>query len=351
MIALKLCLEPGSGPAPLDVRVLLAARLSAPIVHWQLVFGDGSDAEGAGPPPATVAHTYELDGTYEATSPVHASPPFTPESASSSLGRGGAGRARRNWSPSPRRGRRPRLARGLLPGPTLASAPEQPAGRSCGRRHRQAGERGPAALPGTYVRERGEIQRAPDRERHGWQAIPGADGHHSGPTRRGERDADGHGAVEREAVRGRAGSIRPAGRCHERHASAHDEYRDACGLRTGHRRDLRARARDRQGQVGGRVAACGRQFQDVRAGAGAGGVLRPEPAAEGRPSSLGEGEGAVPDAWAVCGCDRPWDGMAHRGSLRRNLVQVTEGSLQVTDLPRRRNVLVRAGRSYLARKP
>jgi PKD repeat protein len=81
LIALKLTANPGSGPPPLDVQFALTARLSAPIVRWQLIFGDGSDAEGAGPPPATVAHAYELDGTYEATLIVYASPPFTPDSA------------------------------------------------------------------------------------------------------------------------------------------------------------------------------------------------------------------------------------------------------------------------------
>jgi len=43
VIALKLTASPGSGPAPLDVQFSVAARLSAPIVRWQLVFGDGSD--------------------------------------------------------------------------------------------------------------------------------------------------------------------------------------------------------------------------------------------------------------------------------------------------------------------
>jgi hypothetical protein len=81
VIALKLTSNPGSGPVPLDVGFSIAARLSVPIVHWQLTFGDGSEAEGAGPPPATVPHEYALDGTYEATLIVYSSPPFTPESA------------------------------------------------------------------------------------------------------------------------------------------------------------------------------------------------------------------------------------------------------------------------------
>ncbi len=81
VIALKLTSNPGSGPAPLDVRLSIAARLSVPIVHWQLSFGDGSETEGSGPPPATVPHGYALDGTYEATLIVYPSPPFAPESA------------------------------------------------------------------------------------------------------------------------------------------------------------------------------------------------------------------------------------------------------------------------------
>ena len=81
VIALKLTSNPGSGPAPLDVGFSVAARLSVPIVHWELTFGDGSETEGAGPPPATVPHQYTLDGTYEATLIVYSSPPFTPESA------------------------------------------------------------------------------------------------------------------------------------------------------------------------------------------------------------------------------------------------------------------------------
>ena len=81
VIALKLTSSPGSGPAPLDVQFSVAARLSVPIVHWELTFGDGSESEGAGPPPATVPHQYALDGTYEATLIVYSSPPFTPESA------------------------------------------------------------------------------------------------------------------------------------------------------------------------------------------------------------------------------------------------------------------------------
>jgi PKD repeat protein len=81
VIALKLTSSPGSGPAPLDVQFSVTARLSAPIVHWQLAFGDGSDTESAGAPPATVPHQYALDGAYEATLIVYSSPPFTPESA------------------------------------------------------------------------------------------------------------------------------------------------------------------------------------------------------------------------------------------------------------------------------
>ncbi len=81
VIALKLTSNPGGGPVPLAVGFSIAARLNVPIVRWQLTFGDGSETEGAGQPPATVPHEYALDGTYEATLIVYSSPPFTPESA------------------------------------------------------------------------------------------------------------------------------------------------------------------------------------------------------------------------------------------------------------------------------
>ena len=81
LIALTLTPDPGSGPAPLDVGFAIAARLSVPIVHWRLAFGDGTETEGSGPPPGTVPHAYAGDGTYEATLLVYPSPPFGPESA------------------------------------------------------------------------------------------------------------------------------------------------------------------------------------------------------------------------------------------------------------------------------
>jgi hypothetical protein len=81
VVALTLTPNPGSGAAPLDVRFAVAARLSVPIVHWRLAFGDGAEVEGSGPPPATVQHAYAGDGTYEATLLVYPSPPFDPDSA------------------------------------------------------------------------------------------------------------------------------------------------------------------------------------------------------------------------------------------------------------------------------
>jgi PKD repeat protein len=81
LIALTLTADPDSGEAPLDVSFSIAARLSVPIVHWQLAFGDGEETEGSGPPPASVPHTYPGDGSYEATLIVYPSPPFAPESA------------------------------------------------------------------------------------------------------------------------------------------------------------------------------------------------------------------------------------------------------------------------------
>ena len=104
----------------------------------------------------------------------------------------------------------------------------------------------------------------------------------------------------------------------------------------------------------------GRPVVELRLAGGNFGVCRRRaPAAASAPSPppkvvrrpLGEGQGEVPDAWALRGGDDPWDGMADRGSLRRNADPRHAGKSRGRDLPRRRNVLVRAGRSYLARQP
>jgi hypothetical protein len=61
----------------------ITARLTAPVAHWQLVFGDGTERSGGGPPPASVPHTYAREGVYEATLAVYQSPPFAPQRGSS----------------------------------------------------------------------------------------------------------------------------------------------------------------------------------------------------------------------------------------------------------------------------
>jgi hypothetical protein len=79
--ALSLTPNPGLGTAPLDVRFSIVARLSAPIVHWLLIFGDGSQTEGSGRPPTTVQHSYTGKGIYQPTLIVFQAPPFTPDAA------------------------------------------------------------------------------------------------------------------------------------------------------------------------------------------------------------------------------------------------------------------------------
>jgi hypothetical protein len=76
-IALSLTPDPASGDAPLAVTFAIVAKLTVPIVQWQVVFGDGSVKSGAGQPPASLAHTYAKDGTYEAVLVVYQAPPFT----------------------------------------------------------------------------------------------------------------------------------------------------------------------------------------------------------------------------------------------------------------------------------
>ncbi len=80
-IALTLTPSPASGPVPLNVQFSIVAQLSVPIAHWLLTFGDGTETEGTGQPPAVFAHTYAQDATYHAVLIVYPSPPFTPEAA------------------------------------------------------------------------------------------------------------------------------------------------------------------------------------------------------------------------------------------------------------------------------
>jgi PKD repeat protein len=81
LIALTLTPSPASGTSPLPVQLAIVAKLSVPIEHWQLYFGDGSQIEKDGPPPATVKHSYAQDGIYQATLVVYPSPPFKLEGA------------------------------------------------------------------------------------------------------------------------------------------------------------------------------------------------------------------------------------------------------------------------------
>jgi PKD repeat protein len=81
VIALTLTPSAASGPSPLLEQFAVVAKLSVPIEHWQVFFGDGSQAGADGPPPATVKHPYAQDGVYQATLIVYASQPFTPEAA------------------------------------------------------------------------------------------------------------------------------------------------------------------------------------------------------------------------------------------------------------------------------
>ncbi|HVV57140.1 MAG TPA: hypothetical protein VHC45_02170 [Gaiellaceae bacterium] len=75
-VALSLTPDPDAGDAPLATTFAVAARLSVPIVHWQILFGDGKTAGGAGPPPTTVAHRYAAGGTYTALLAVFPAAPY-----------------------------------------------------------------------------------------------------------------------------------------------------------------------------------------------------------------------------------------------------------------------------------
>jgi hypothetical protein len=74
--ALTLTAVPPSGDAPLAVRFAITAKLSVPITHWELVFGDGAFGSGSGSPPASLLHSYGTDGVYQAVLFVFEAPPF-----------------------------------------------------------------------------------------------------------------------------------------------------------------------------------------------------------------------------------------------------------------------------------
>jgi hypothetical protein len=110
-IGLTLTPQPATGAVPLAVRLSISARLSVPIAHWQILFGDGAAAEGDGPPPATLPHTYARDGIYQPTLFVFQAPPFTPEDTpffvSASVTAGTAATPLTGFVPSPASGRAP----------------------------------------------------------------------------------------------------------------------------------------------------------------------------------------------------------------------------------------------------
>ena len=213
VIALKLTSSPGSGPAPLDVQFSVAARLSVPIVHWELTFGDGSESRRRGPAarnrPAPVCAGRHVRGDVDRlfVTPVHSRVRALPHLSRGDRRNGHLATCRLHADAGSRHG----PARGLLPDRSRLRCRSNKLADRVGRRQHPAGERPSAAFHGTHVHERGQIPGAPGRERTRRQAIPGAGRHRRRPTRRGERDADGDGAVEREAVHGRAGSVWPDG--------------------------------------------------------------------------------------------------------------------------------------------
>jgi hypothetical protein len=77
LVTLTLAAAPNAGPTPLAVTFTASAKLNVPITQWQLVFGDGTQTGGAGPPPVTVQHTYAADGIYDATLIVSSGAPVT----------------------------------------------------------------------------------------------------------------------------------------------------------------------------------------------------------------------------------------------------------------------------------
>ncbi|HEV2591782.1 MAG TPA: hypothetical protein VGU02_07795, partial [Gaiellaceae bacterium] len=80
-VSVKLAADQHTGASPLDVTFTVKAKLTVPVAHWTILFGDGAVQNGDGAPPATVSHTYAADGAYTPTLFVFASSPFTPSAA------------------------------------------------------------------------------------------------------------------------------------------------------------------------------------------------------------------------------------------------------------------------------
>jgi hypothetical protein len=57
---------PGPAAAPRTVHFTLTSRFAGNVTSWQVVFGDGKQANGKGALPASVAHTYARSGTFRA---------------------------------------------------------------------------------------------------------------------------------------------------------------------------------------------------------------------------------------------------------------------------------------------
>src|SRR5262249_43499049 len=102
---------PPSGSAPLTVRFEIAAKLSVPITHWEIVFGDGGTASGSGPPPATLPRPYRTEAISQALLFVFPAPPsdFTvaPSFPSPTVTVGTSPKARVSFAPTPTAGRAP----------------------------------------------------------------------------------------------------------------------------------------------------------------------------------------------------------------------------------------------------
>jgi hypothetical protein len=81
VVTLELTPNPDAGPPPLAVKFAINAKLTVPIVHWRVLFGDGQQLEGNGVPPVSVNHNYAKAGVYQALLVVYHGPPFGVEDA------------------------------------------------------------------------------------------------------------------------------------------------------------------------------------------------------------------------------------------------------------------------------
>ena len=335
LIALSLTPKPASGTPPQAVVFTVHAKLTQPIAHWEIIFGDGATTEGDGPPPSTIPHAYKRTGIYHAVLFVFRAPPFTIEDTpfftAADVIVGTGPNELLSLVPTPDSGPPPLSvsfrvdevpsgATGwkMIFGDGLTRDESGPPPHFSGHTFAKAGTY-PVLLivntsSGSYAAVAQVVAGSGGGGRRWWWRW--RHDHHD-PERHArsacERDVEGRRARERQAVQGRTGSVRREGRRHRRLAPPQDGHGTDKAVRRGRRRlAVQAPARHRRGQADRGPRPHGRRLQQL---SGAQDEQRCGRADQAGPTALGQRQGEVPDEGALRRRDRPRDDLGDHRSL------------------------------------